>query len=331
MAAAAEGLYRKPQSHGAAIVRLLQFAEVVGNAGEQGLDVEYWRRMSSEFFSENGLLKFSVHNMKEGKQFEIPLPIISRLYYTFFQSGVKHIQYHLENPREYPTMTNGYFVDCSRSNIQFTFHDGTVVHVNAPIRVIFSQTMKIEWMEQHLQGHMEYINRAALPNRIQRNDNNEDGSGNFFRLHPSGITPFGVTGSVMRFLEIAETIAHMRDLIVYSYSATSGGPLKSLEMLAKAHREREIKTQQQPQPQPQQPPQPQQQPQQQSQAAAKNGPASSPMMANNTGYPNSNGNTKNNQSPRLNNKRRRPSTKDDLEGSDGNASANQKNAKFKKQ
>ena len=221
--------YRRPV--GSAIMRLIQFFEgVSNNRNEIGLEISVWKNLVGDYFSENGVLKFAISDGKESKQFEVPSAAISRLYLSFFEAGVKSIQLCLENPREYTTLTNGYFVDCSRAFIIFTYKDGSVVTANSPLRVLFNQALQIEWMEQAIQNHVEYLSRSVLMT--------VKAEGESVKLPSTELTGFGVNKSIVRFLEISGTIAHMRDLMTFSSNPGTGGPIKALEALAKALKNR---------------------------------------------------------------------------------------------
>lgn len=248
------GTVSKPSGSG--IARLLQFVEAIGSAGEQSKNIDFWRKICYEFFSESGVLKFSVSNGKETKNFEIPFQIIPRFYHNFFEAGVIRIQFNLENPREFFNSMSGHFVECTRCSLTYWFQNGTVITLHSPTRILLNASMRIEVMEQHNQEHTEMIRRSSLSSFIspsgltnngrQQQVKQQQDSGShissFYSLAPSQVTSYGYTSSTMRFLEISETLTHMRDLMAFSATPASGGPLKALEALAKALQNRGIGT-----------------------------------------------------------------------------------------
>lgn len=221
-----------PKPAGSAIVRLLHYAELVGQAGDQTLDLDFWKRLVSEFFTESGMLKFGVSNAQEQKQFDVPYQIVPRFYQAFFQSGVRRMQFNFENPREYFNVNNHY-IDCTRCSITYWFRDGSVVNCACPTRVLFTPSLKIEWIDQRCMEYTELVSRSVLSSILSNSRDLGSGNSPASLLPPSKVTAFGVSSSVMRFLECSETISHMRDLMAFSADPSSGGPLKALESLAR--------------------------------------------------------------------------------------------------
>lgn len=240
-------------ARGTAVIRLLHYAELVASSGPQIHDVDFWKRLVAEFFNENCIFKFTVDSGKEIKSADIPYHIIARFFHAFVKSGVSKIQLCLENIREYPagppsmispshltglgTSGNtgpGHFIDCSRCYVNYWYSDGTMVTSRCPLRVLMNSNFKIEWMEQHCAQHAIYTMQEANNPVQQKVD----------------ITPFGVTASMMRFIEMAETISHMRDLMQYSTNPQLGGPINSLKSLVNALKSRDLSAKPSPAPGP---------------------------------------------------------------------------------
>lgn len=239
-------------ARGTAVIRLLHYVELVASSGPQIHDIGFWRRLVAEFFHETCLFKFSVDSGKEVKSADIPYSIIARFFYAFIQSGVSKIQFCLENIREYPAGPAaqagqpgpGHFIDCSRCYVNYWYSDGTLVTSRCPLRVLMNSNFKIEWMELQCAQHDIYSVRhsntgSGIWNHLDsRRFSKEPGSKP--PTAPVDITPFGVTASMMRFIEMAETISHMRDLMQYSLNLQLGGPINSLKSLVKALKSRDL-------------------------------------------------------------------------------------------
>jgi hypothetical protein len=158
------------------------------------------------------------------------------------------MQFNFENPREYVSINNHY-IDCSRCSITYWFRDGSMVNCACPMRVLFTPSLKIEWIDQRCMEYTEMLSRTLVSSMFNAAQTDQSlngppgGPGSMYMLPPSKVTAFGVSSSVMRFLECAETISHMRDLMAFSADPSSGGPLKALESLARVLQNRALQQQ----------------------------------------------------------------------------------------
>lgn len=204
-----------------AILRLMQFCEALNVVSDQKLEMDYWRRVIGQFFTETATVKYALNDGKETKIFELPAAILPRFYQTFTTSGVQRIQIHLEHSRPQLTPANGYFVECPKASVSYWIGNDSMFTSSGMIRVLFNDSFKIEQMEQSTHDHHEYISRAMGLALLKETDT----------TFKERLCPFGVTEPVMRFLQISDTITQMKDLFTPSVMPNSGGPLKTFESL----------------------------------------------------------------------------------------------------
>lgn len=125
------------------------------------------------------------------------------------ESGVTKIQYNVSNPREMALSSGQTILDCSNASVAYTYSDSSHVSLNGHLRIIFSQSQKIDSFEFYSFNFDDLIPR----NR------------GFIRHSP--INEYGVNPKVMRFLEIAEVVFSMSDLMIFGLE-NGLGPHESL-------------------------------------------------------------------------------------------------------
>lgn len=209
-----------------ALLKLMQFCEALNSNLEQKSEIEFWRRVIGEFFVDTGVLKYTVNSGKERRTWELPAAILPRFYRTFIVSGVQRIQIHLEDSRPFQPNPMGFVVDCPRASVSYYMGKDNFVTSSGSLRVIFNNRLKIELLEQSTNDHNEFISREAVIALLESSPEAKS-------IPHSKLGPFGMTESVMRFLQISETMTQMRDLMSQSAAPNSGGPLKTFETLHK--------------------------------------------------------------------------------------------------
>eukprot|EP00128_Syssomonas_multiformis_P005180 Colp12_sorted_trinity150504_noHs@27277 len=198
-------------------LRLLLFNEYLSRHPEDN-SIEWWLWFVGEFFSENGVMKYSLWNaeFQENRAFELTTALLARFYKNNFDSGVEEMSLTLENPREY-TLPNGYMmVDCSRAAINYLFDQQSLVVCTGHLRVTFTSNCKMLVWEFHTKRHREYIPRDLVVAQSESQRQNGQGPENGFQLPESPVNEFGITVRTMRCLQIAEVVCHMKDLIKHT-------------------------------------------------------------------------------------------------------------------
>ncbi|KAK9766993.1 hypothetical protein K7432_003508 [Basidiobolus ranarum] len=243
------GAQTTPAIPGAAVYRLVQYGEHLSPMSEASkFDIEHWRKFTSEFYAESGLMKYSVRNsqFKDVRVFELNTSLLPRFYLINFESGVTEMNLTLENPQEYVLPNESHVVECTRANFIYHFDNDVQVTVSGILRVAFNAQLKIELMEFHSSHHNEYLSRSFLLSLAQQASDAKDASGkpkmkasnsddDLIDLPPSCVNEYGVPIKTMRCLEISEVIFHMRDLISYSLEFNTGA-IQSLQKYAEALR-----------------------------------------------------------------------------------------------
>ena len=88
------------------------------------------------FFSPKGVFRHWVHinegeeKEKTDKQYEIAFPALARYFQTYFDNGVKTMQFVMDKGTTERPMPNGFSIENSRSSFVYWFENG--LHVGFP-------------------------------------------------------------------------------------------------------------------------------------------------------------------------------------------------------
>lgn len=95
-------------------------------------DLSYWNEFVRTFFSPKGVFRHWVHisedEDKADKQYEIAFPALARYFHTYFESGVKTMQFVMDKGTTERPMPNGFSIENSRSSFVYWFENG--LHVS---------------------------------------------------------------------------------------------------------------------------------------------------------------------------------------------------------
>jgi len=218
---------RNPVSYlrptGRSILRVFLFGEyLTGENAQNKKDIGYWRRIVSEFFSEEGRMIYGLWNPEDGgrRSFDIPNPVISRFFQVNFESGVTSIQLTMNSIKENfttPVSINNCIAYNStveaKASLIYNYEDGSRVVASGRLKVRLNHLLKIDCFEFNTEKHMEYVPRQQT------------------MLPESPIGPLGIPIRTLRCLELAEGVVTLHDLIEKSISSNKG-PLLTLYALA---------------------------------------------------------------------------------------------------
>lgn len=206
-----------------AVLKLMNFCEAINSTSESRFDQAYWKQKINEYFTDTAVLQYSICDGEDRKVFELPAAILPRFYLTFIKSGVERIQTHLEGCRSQQG-NNCYIVESPKAYITHRHEDGSIVTATATIRAIINPRMKIEYMEQTTQDHDEFVKRNSILSFLENNSIDKPPQTKLF--------PYGVTESVLTFLQVSDTMYQMKELMMQSKIPSSGGPYKSFQAIA---------------------------------------------------------------------------------------------------
>ncbi|CAG8503390.1 1632_t:CDS:2 [Ambispora leptoticha] len=214
---------RPPLNQGKGILRIMLFADYLGGEANDPSkkidkkDIMYWTRFVTEFFTEDGTMRYTLWNSKtdEQRSFDIANSVIPRYYQVNFDSGVTGIQLILGHAREHVSSgfngtTLGHTVDCPRATMIYSYENGTRIVATGHLKVKMTYGLKIEYMDFTTKKHEEYIPREVKDT-----------------LPPSPVNDYGIPVKTLRSLEIAEGVAQLDDLINITLK-TNQGPKHSL-------------------------------------------------------------------------------------------------------
>ncbi|KAF1808887.1 hypothetical protein P152DRAFT_404485 [Eremomyces bilateralis CBS 781.70] len=229
---------------GAPILILMQFADNLGrfNAREKENNIAHWRQFVAQFFSDEGTLRHILSDMSDHhtKQFDIQHSSLPRYFLVQYDSGIDQIQIILEGTSTRDLGGGLSSVESSRAKFLYTFRNGTLLVCTGTLRALFSQSQKIEALEIAVEKHSQFLPRGQIeslfnkpsPTQVQkpsprmskkaqnqRNKNQEPPpppSITQSDLPDSGIHNYGTTEAMINFLEINETLAHLKPLMYYA-------------------------------------------------------------------------------------------------------------------
>ncbi|PGH12829.1 hypothetical protein AJ79_04053 [Helicocarpus griseus UAMH5409] len=231
------------------VLRLLAFAEHLSAFSSQKPQpgFEYWVRFVDNFFSPSGVLRHGVWSADQGtKQFEIATPALARYYYTYFNSGVKHIQMIVENAQEKDLPTSGQIVESPKTCFIYWLANECQLVTHGTLRAQYDIGGKLDLLELTTRNHTEYIPRNLLQPSAESPDQKQSpkvGKGPAKRAQqkqpsvPSLAAPdpivneHGVPFAVMKFLEVAETMSYMQMLFQHSIQNPHLSPPEALRSL----------------------------------------------------------------------------------------------------
>ena len=128
--------HRSPQEMSRACrLQLMQFAEALsGGPGPKDKGgLAYWNEFVRAFFSGRGVFRHWVHineeKEKTDKQYEIAFPALARYFHTYFENGVKTMQFVMDKGTTERPMPNGFSIENSRSSFVYWFENG--LHVGS--------------------------------------------------------------------------------------------------------------------------------------------------------------------------------------------------------
>nr|CAG8433337.1 7955_t:CDS:2 [Entrophospora candida] len=164
-------------------------------------DIAHWKRIVSEFFSEEGRFIYLLRSSTDFKTkiFDLPTPIIARFFQVNFDSGVNTIQITMSNIKEsqHPissSIENNFIIIIeAKSQMIYNYNNGSRVVFSGKLRIKLSSNTKIEAFEFYTDDHIEYLPR------------NSDIS--------SPIGEYGITMKTLRCLEVAEIVLSLNDII----------------------------------------------------------------------------------------------------------------------
>lgn len=151
------------------LLRLTQFSEALGSfPGSKGKeDVAYWVEFVNRFFSPLGVFRHSIHIVdgeeKTNKQYEIPCSALARYFHTYFESGVKKMQFVMDKGfTEKPIQSDRFFVENSKASFVQWFTSGSQVVSSGSVRVQFDAEQKFELFEFSCDEHEEFLPRKMV-------------------------------------------------------------------------------------------------------------------------------------------------------------------------
>ena len=80
-----------------------------------------------------------------------------------YESGIRQIQFLLENPREFLVPTSGQFcVDCPRTTLVHRYEQGSQINISGHLRILYSKAGKIDKFEFFGIKHEELFQKTFL-------------------------------------------------------------------------------------------------------------------------------------------------------------------------
>ncbi|KAG2263195.1 hypothetical protein Bca52824_070274 [Brassica carinata] len=201
----------------------------------------------------------SLCGTKSGKGVEAAYDVLARLFEVKFSSGIVDELFSLDHPREY-RFSNGLMVLEYRKAVQKTVYEQCRVIHEGPLRITFSQDLKILSWEFCARRHEEFLVRRVIAPQVnqlvqaaqkcqgtisesgsegvsqqdlQTNSNMVLGAGRqlakFMELE--SLNDHGYPKKYVRALQVSEVVKSMKDLIDFTYEHKIG-PIEGLKRLS---------------------------------------------------------------------------------------------------
>ena len=123
--------------------------------------MSYWQEFVNRFFSQKGVFRFQVHIVdgeETDKQYEIAFPALARYFHTYFESGVKSMQFVVDKgTTERPLPDNSHWIENHKSSFVYWFDSGLHLIATGALKAQFDSEQKIELFEFSTTEHEEYI------------------------------------------------------------------------------------------------------------------------------------------------------------------------------
>jgi len=149
---------------GQLIYRVIQFNETQTRRPEDN-HINFWKSFVHEFFTDNAIFKYSILVEKDLKPFVVPVRLLPRYFKSLYADNLRTVSYILDEPREFSTDTNMYFLDCPRARIISVFDDAQVCTIGS-LRIMFTVNLKIHLWEFDAHKHIEYYARPAMEEKV---------------------------------------------------------------------------------------------------------------------------------------------------------------------
>lgn len=237
-------VYRRPVAN-AELLKLLDFCELVGVRSESTKNILYWKKIITEYFSEMGVLRYSVKSGMDQRQFEFSVPIIPRFFFSIIQSGVSRIEIQPGMLRVHPLANGSTYIESLRCCFTHHYTDGSYVNIYGTMKGVFNMMLKFEWLdfqthvfipglewpslEKLLSDDAKMAEITALVNEKDEKEHKllQKMRSNYQVFH--SMSNFGLQESVMRVMQVSDVMAHLKSLMLFSLSSTAPGPLSSLD------------------------------------------------------------------------------------------------------
>ncbi|KAI0285276.1 SNF2 family N-terminal domain-containing protein [Russula brevipes] len=261
---------------GQALTRILQFSSALAAEDRKALKLRlsHWENLVEEFFTPLATLKLTLwkdNQKEEAKVFEVGTPVLPRFFLVTSQSGVKSMRLSLDGARERAIGPNQAIVQCVSATWTYRYHNGYTVTLRGPFTahvavtpdagrdgapaqpVHRTPTLKIDSIRFDSNLYEKQIAVDVIGgNRLDNNESPQvrdapTSSPTLNTTEPQiayerafipaePVNAFGIPQATMRCLELAESIAQMTNLILYSFDKRIG-PLDALRQYAQQIRE----------------------------------------------------------------------------------------------
>lgn len=238
---------------GQAVLKMLYFNSLLSafERDKQVNNIVHWRKFVGDFFSPHGLMRQALWNnqTREGKQFEIGNAILPRFFWELIESGVYSVQFQLEGLREKDLPGGqGMVVECARAGLIYRYKDAVCFH-HGTLKATLNAALQIDVLEFIVTEHQEFVSRSSLQSMPNPNDSPDAKASPHNKQHgkrplaqgqqasqgiflPESITnSYGLHPMVLRFLETAETMAYLQDIMSVSRAYPQLTPRAALQSL----------------------------------------------------------------------------------------------------
>ncbi|KAI9250953.1 LIM-domain binding protein-domain-containing protein [Phascolomyces articulosus] len=161
---------QKLQVTGQAILRLLQFAELISPGAQQAISPIFWKEFVNGFFTESSTFKLGLWSNQKNMQeiYEMTRSSIPGYFHTQYnRCKVISMQLTVQGTDEKLLQDGSITIDCAHTSLIHRYENGGMVVSTGTLSVLFrrryeTNELRIDWMQFKCQRHEEFIERKRV-------------------------------------------------------------------------------------------------------------------------------------------------------------------------
>ncbi|ESW98717.1 hypothetical protein KL918_001892 [Ogataea parapolymorpha] len=216
-----------------AIIRLFELTEKLCVRADSE-NLEYWRRVMEEYFSESAMATLTLKHGNEGRFYTFTFSLFARIIYTIALSGVGFFEISHNLIRANVLPNGSTHLECSRLILRNWYLDGSYVTLYGVTKIQFSRQLKIEKIDISIYRTSAGLELGTIDKFLAKNEFIDSKSirQNFSAF--KGLSNFGLQENVMRVMQVGDVMTLVKPLMHFHALSRSNSPIASLEAFNKS-------------------------------------------------------------------------------------------------